>query len=55
MEFFIFLILFIGFLILLYTVVKALNEHRIQSKAEQILDGWRKAYTPRPRYPYTET
>lgn len=38
MEFFIFLILFIGFLVLLYTVVKALNERRIQSKAEQILD-----------------
>lgn len=38
MEFIIFLILFIGFLFLLYTGIKAITERRIQGKAEQILD-----------------
>jgi|SRR5699024_1583280 len=38
MEFIIFLILFIGFLFLLYTGIKAITERRTQRKAEQILD-----------------
>lgn len=37
-EFIIFLLLFIAFLVLLYRGVKAITERNIQRKAEQILD-----------------
>lgn len=38
MEFIILLLLFIAFLVPLYTGIKAVTERRIQGKAEQILD-----------------
>lgn len=38
MEFIIFLLVFVAFLILLYKGVKAITERRIQNRAEQILD-----------------